>query len=84
MAIIAELKSVDLVIAQESMDKLETVKKYNVDVVFVGFDWKGTDAWNKYEKEFASVGYSVVYLDHTEGISSSILRYRLNSGEKAL
>ena len=56
MAIIAELKSVDLVIAQESMDKLETMKKYNVDVVFVGFDWKGTDAWNKYEKEFASVG----------------------------
>ena len=84
MAIIAELKSVDSVIAQESMDKLETMKKYNVDVVFGGFDWKGTGAWNKYEKEFASVGCSVVYLDHTEGISSSILRYRLNSGEKAL
>lgn len=84
MAIVAELKSVDLVIAQESMDKLETVKKYNVDVVFVGSDWKGTDAWNKYEKEFASVGCSVVYLNHTDGISSSILRDRLNSGEKAL
>ena len=50
MAIVEELKSVDLVIAQESMDKLETVKKYNVDVVFVGSDWKGTDAWKKYER----------------------------------
>ena len=84
MAIVAELKSVDLVIAQESMDKLETVKKYNVDVVFVGSDWKGTDAWNEYEKEFKSVGCTVVYIDHTDGISSSILRDRLNSGEKAL
>lgn len=84
MAIVAELRSVDLVIAQESMDKLETVKKYNVDVVFVGSDWKGTDAWNEYEKEFESVGCTVVYIDHTDGISSSILRDRLNSGEKAL
>ncbi len=84
MAIIAELKSVDKVVRQENMDKLLAVKKYNVDVVFVGSDWKGTDAWNKYEKEFAQVGCSVVYLDHTDGISSTILREKLQNGEKAL
>lgn len=84
MAIVAELKSVDMVVAQDSMDKLEAVKKYNVDAVFVGSDWKGTESWNRYEKEFAEVGCSVVYLDHTDGISSTILRDRLNSGEKAL
>ena len=39
---------------------------------------------NNYEKEFAKVGCSVVYLEHTDGISSSILRDRLNSGESAL
>ena len=44
----------------------------------------GTEAWNNYEKEFAKVGCSVVYLEHTDGISSSILRDRLNSGESAL
>ena len=55
-----------------------------MDVVFVGSDWKGTESWNKYEEEFAKVGCEVVYLDHTDGISSTILRDRLNKGEEAL
>lgn len=84
MAIVAELRSVDRVVPQENMNKLEAVKKYGADAVFVGSDWKGTESWNKYEKEFAEVGCSVIYLDHTEGISSTILRARLNNGEKAL
>ena len=84
MAIVAEMRCVDKVVPQEDMDKLSAVKKYGADAVFVGSDWKGTDAWNKYEKEFAEVGCTVVYLDHTDGISSTILRDRLNSGEKAL
>ena len=84
MAIVAEMKCVDQVVPQEDMDKLAAVKRYHADAVFVGSDWKGTDAWNRYEKEFAEVGCKVVYLDHTDGISSTILRDRLNSGEKAL
>lgn len=84
IAIVAELRCVDQVVPQENMDKLEAVKKYRADAVFVGSDWKGTDSWNKYEKEFAEVGCTVVYLDHTDGISSTILRDRLNAGEKAL
>lgn len=83
MAIVAEMRCVDQVVLQEDMDKLAAVKKYHVDAVFVGSDWKGTDAWNRYEKEFAEVGCTVVYLDHTEGISSTILRDRLNSIEEA-
>ena len=84
MAIVKEMRCVDEVIFQEDMDKLATVKKYHVDTVFVGSDWKGSDDWNKYEKEFAEVGCTVVYLDHTDGISSTILRDRLNEGEKAI
>lgn len=84
MAIIAELRCVDQVVLQEDMDKLAAVKKYHADAVFVGSDWKGTDAWNRYEKEFAEVGCKAIYLNHTNGISSTILRDRLNSGEKAL
>lgn len=83
MAIVAELRCVDQVVPQQDMDKLSAVKKYGADAVFVGSDWKGTDAWNKYEKEFAKVGCTVVYLAHTDGISSTILRNRLNSGESA-
>ena len=84
MSIIKELRCVDQVVLQEDMNKLSAVKKYHADAVFVGSDWKGTEAWNQYEKEFAEVGCTVVYLDHTDGISSTILRDRLNKGEEAL
>jgi|LSQX01.2.fsa_nt_gb glycerol-3-phosphate cytidylyltransferase len=78
IAIIEAIKYVDKVIQQSNMDKLSTVKEYGVDVVFVGSDWKGTEAWKQYEKEFAEFGCSVVYLEHTDGISSTILHDRLN------
>lgn len=76
--IVRAIKYVDEVVTQDDMDKLAAVKKYGVDAVFVGSDWKGTPSWNEYEKQFALEGCSVVYLDHTDGISSTILRERLN------
>ncbi len=79
IAIVRAIRYVDRVELQTDMNKLDAVKKYGVDVVFVGSDWKGSNAWNKYEKELALVGCTVVYLDHTDGISSSILREKLNA-----
>ena len=46
--------------------------------MFVGSDWKGSPQWNRYEKQFAPVGVEIIYLDHTDGISSTILRDKLN------
>lgn len=79
VAIVKAIRYVDQVELQENMDKLDAVKRLGVDVVFVGSDWKGTPSWNQYEKEFAEVGCKVVYLDHTDGISSTILREKLNA-----
>ena len=78
LEIVSSIKYVDKVIPQESMNKLDAVVKNQIDVVFVGSDWKGTDAWNRYESEFKEVNCSVVYLDYTEGISSTILRKKIN------
>lgn len=77
MSIIAAIRYVDKVVPQIDMDKVRQVKEFGVDVVFVGSDWKGTEAWNLYESEFAKIGCKVVYLDHTDGISSTILREKL-------
>ena len=77
-AIIESNKYVDKVIYQSDMDKLKAVKEYGINVVFVGSDWKGTPSWNQYEKDFLKENCQVVYLDHTDGISSTILRERLN------
>ena len=49
--IIEAIKYVDMVIPQESMNKKEVCEKYNVDVIFVGDDWKGTNKWNIIELE---------------------------------
>lgn len=78
MAIVEAIRYVDKVVPQTDMDKEKAVEALGADAVFVGSDWKGTDAWNKYEKEFAQLGCTVVYLDHTDGISSTILRDKLN------
>ncbi len=77
-AIVEAIKYVDQVVDQTDMDKIKPVLDYNVDVVFVGSDWKGTDAWIEYEKQFANVGCKVEYLSHTDGISSTILREKIN------
>lgn len=80
--IVEAIKYVDKVIFQEDMNKNKVIKKYNVDVVFVGSDWKNTQTWNNYEKEFSKINCKVVYLEHTDGISSSLLRQKIISKEK--
>ncbi len=79
VAIVKAIRYVDQVELQKDMDKFAAVKKYGADVVFVGSDWKGTPSWNEYEKQLAKIGCTVVYLDHTDGISSTILREKLNA-----
>ena len=81
MAIVSSIRYVDEVVRQEDMNKIEPVTKLKADVVFVGSDWKGTKEWEAYEKEFAKENCSVVYLSHTDGISSTILRDKLNTNE---
>lgn len=79
IAIVEAIRYVDKVVPQRDMDKRKAVEAYHADAVFVGSDWKGTPAWERYEQELAQLGCTVVYLDHTDGISSTILRERLNA-----
>lgn len=76
--IVSAIKYVDEVVYQENMDKFCAVKEYGCDAVFVGSDWKGTPSWIEYEKQFNELGCDVVYLDYTDGISSTILREKCN------
>lgn len=76
-AIVEAIKYVDKVVPQENKDKFGAWEKYHFNKMFVGSDWKGTDAWNRFEEQFKPVGVEIVYLNHTDGISSSILRERI-------
>jgi glycerol-3-phosphate cytidylyltransferase len=74
--IIKSIRYVDEVVPQLDKDKLSAYikmeKKFNK--MFVGSDWQGTPEWNKYEEQFKQYLVSIVYLPHTDGISSTDLR----------
>lgn len=77
IAIIEALRCVDEVVPQTTMDKLEMWKLKHFDIMFHGDEWKGTDLYNRYEEEFSKVGVKIVYLPHTDGICSTILREKI-------
>lgn len=76
-AIVEAIKYVDEVVPQTSMDKLAYLKKRHFDVMFHGDEWKGTGLYNKYEEEFAKYNARIEYLTHTDGVSSSLLRKKI-------
>ena len=83
LEIISSLKYVDEAVPQSSMDKFEAWEKHKFNQMYVGDDWKGTDAWNKIEEDFKAVDVKVVYFPYTVKTSSTILRkalVNLNAG----
>ena len=77
--IVKAIRYVDEVVPQVSMDKFEAWKILHYDILFHGDDWKGTDLYNKYEKQFYEVGVKIMYLPHTNGISSTKLTQLIKS-----
>ena len=81
-AIVEAIKYVDKVVPQTSMDKMEAWKELKFDVLFHGSDWKNSDMYNKLENDLKAVGCDVVFLPHTEGVSSTILAQKIFDSKK--
>jgi glycerol-3-phosphate cytidylyltransferase len=79
IAIVSELKCVDKAVAQTSMDKMKAWQELHFDALFHGSDWKGSDMYKKIVEEFNAIGVDVVFLPHTEGISSTMLAEKLEN-----
>lgn len=76
-SIVEAIRYVDKVVPQTSVDvagKKQAAIDNNIQIMFVGDDWKGSDKWNEIEKELAAIGVKVIYLPHTDGISSTMLK----------
>lgn len=71
--IVRAIRYVDEVVPQISMNKLEAWEKLKFDALFHGSDWQNSDMYNKIIEQFSQVGVDVVFLPHTEGISSTLL-----------
>ncbi len=72
--IVSNIKAVDKCIITTTLDKVEVWKQLHFDAIFIGDDWKGNSRWKQTESELKPYGAEVVYLPHTDGISSTILR----------
>ena len=71
------VRYVDLVIPENNWEqKIEDVKDYKIDVVVMGSDWAGSDKFD-YLKDYCEV----VYLDRTEGVSTTKIKQELNLQE---
>ena len=72
--IVEAIRYVDRVVPQVDKNKVAAFEKYHFNKMFVGSDWQGTDTWARFEEQFKPLGVEIVYLDHTDGISSTMLR----------
>lgn len=71
------IRYVDLVIPENNWEqKINDVKEYKVDITVMGSDWAGSDKFD-YLKEYCEL----VYLDRTEGISTTQIKRDLQLQE---
>ena len=71
------IRYVDLVIPEENWEqKINDVREFHVDTVVMGSDWAGSDKF-----EYLNDYCDVVYLDRTEGISTTKIKEDLKLQE---
>ena len=75
--IVRAIRYVDEVVPQVSMDKVAAWEKLHFDATFHGDDWKGSDMYLKYQKQFSELDVQLVFLPHTHGVSSTMLGEKL-------
>ncbi|MCR4643259.1 MAG: adenylyltransferase/cytidyltransferase family protein [Lachnospiraceae bacterium] len=71
--IVKAIRYADIVVPQTSMNKMEAWERFHFDALFHGSDWKGSDMYTRITEEFRKLNVDVVFLPHTQGVSSTML-----------
>ncbi len=77
MEIVRSLKYVDEVMRIDSLDKKISWKEKHYDILFIGDDWKGNPRWEATKEEMLQFGVKTIFLPHTQGTTSTMLREKL-------
>lgn len=80
LRIVKALKAVDdafIIDIETTNDKMLALEKFKFDVLFSGDDWKGSERYNKTEKDFAKYGVSIEYLPYTKEVSTTMLKEKI-------
>jgi len=76
--IVSNIRCVDIVVPQNSMDKFDAWNRYKFDIMFVGDDWYKSSQWEKMEKDFANLGVKIIYFPYTTTTSSTKINAALD------
>ncbi len=71
--IVRNIKAVDQCVISTTLDKLDALRKYHFDVMFIGDDWKGNPRWEQTGKDLKEHGVDLIFLPHTDGVCSTAL-----------
>lgn len=80
--IVEAIKYVDKCAIVDTLDKEIAWENFKFDAIFIGDDWKGNERWVKTEKLLSLHNVKVIYLEYTKGISSTILKEKLEKDIK--
>ena len=78
--IINALKCVDnaeLVDIATTNDKMFALERFGFDVLFSGDDWKGSERYQRTERQFVEIGVSIEYLPYTKGVSTTDIKEKI-------
>jgi len=77
--IVKSCKHVDKVVKQTVLNDIRALKRYKVDIVTIGDDWK-----DKYDEglEWMKKHGRVIYLPYTKGVSSTFIKEKIQKNIK--
>ena len=77
--ILKAIKYCDVVVPENTLDKISLWKKYKFDYLFVGDDWMDTKQYKQWEKELKKFNCKVIYFPYTKGVNSTMLRKNIKT-----
>lgn len=75
--IVSSCRYVDVVVPQESLNKIDAHHHYKFDIMFVGDDWYGTKEWKATETLLLHEGVRIIYFPYTRTTSSTLINETL-------
>ena len=61
-----------------TLDKMDAFSKFHFNRIFIGDDWKGNSRWEQTKTEMDRKGVELVFLPHTNGISTTAITEAIN------
>lgn len=76
VAVVKALKCVDQVIKQDSFFDIEQLKKYKIDIIVLGDDWRNK-SFPELEKCLKELNIEMIYVPYTKRLSTSSIKEKI-------